>query len=142
MRRLGTTAIFTRAAWSCELTCSIPAMDGQRFPVDWCVLPEPKVRSSPCSAGDTARMRGCCGTAPWIPSACCTRAISRSHCAADPPDVPSSVADRVFWLGRYVERAENTARIVRSMVTRVRRAEPAELGCLVRLHGCSEVAAQ
>ncbi len=50
--------------------------------------------------------------------------------------VPSSVADRVFWLGRYVERAENTARIVRSMITRVRRADEDELGCLVRLHGC------
>jgi uncharacterized circularly permuted ATP-grasp superfamily protein/uncharacterized alpha-E superfamily protein len=50
--------------------------------------------------------------------------------------VPSSVADRVFWLGRYVERAENTARIVRSMVTRVRRADESELACLIRLHGC------
>ncbi len=38
------------------------------------------------------------------------------------PGVPSSVADNVFWLGRYVERAENTARIVRSMASRVRRA--------------------
>ena len=52
------------------------------------------------------------------------------------PDVPSSVADRVFWLGRYVERAENTARIARSMMSRVRRADPAELACLIRLHGC------
>ncbi len=52
------------------------------------------------------------------------------------PGVPSSVADRVFWLGRYVERAENTARIVRSMVSRVRSADESELGCLIRLHGC------
>ena len=52
------------------------------------------------------------------------------------PDVPSSVADRVFWLGRYVERAENTARIARSMISRVRRADPGELGCLIRLHSC------
>ena len=52
------------------------------------------------------------------------------------PGVPSGVADRVFWLGRYVERAENTARIVRSMVTRVRRADESELGYLIRLHGC------
>jgi uncharacterized circularly permuted ATP-grasp superfamily protein/uncharacterized alpha-E superfamily protein len=50
--------------------------------------------------------------------------------------IPSSVADRVFWLGRYVERAENTARIIRSMVTRVRRADEAELGYLLRLHRC------
>jgi uncharacterized circularly permuted ATP-grasp superfamily protein/uncharacterized alpha-E superfamily protein len=52
--------------------------------------------------------------------------------------VPSSVADNVFWLGRYVERAENVARLVRTMITRVRRADPAELACLIRLHGCLE----
>jgi uncharacterized circularly permuted ATP-grasp superfamily protein/uncharacterized alpha-E superfamily protein len=52
--------------------------------------------------------------------------------------VPSSVADNVFWLGRYVERAENIARILRSMIPRVRRAEEAELPYLIRLHGCLE----
>src|SRR5580658_4664894 len=54
------------------------------------------------------------------------------------PSVPSSVADNVFWLGRYVERAENTARTVRCMTSRVRRANEAELACLVRLHSCLE----
>ena len=52
--------------------------------------------------------------------------------------VPSSVADNVYWLGRYAERAENIARLLRTMATRVRRADPAELNCLVRLHGCLE----
>jgi uncharacterized circularly permuted ATP-grasp superfamily protein/uncharacterized alpha-E superfamily protein len=52
--------------------------------------------------------------------------------------VPSSVADNVFWLGRYVERAENIARILRPMISRVRRADEAELGCLIRLHSCLE----
>src|SRR5258708_13660510 len=52
--------------------------------------------------------------------------------------VPSSVADNVFWLGRYVERAENIARILRPMISRVRRADEAELGCLLRLHSCLE----
>jgi uncharacterized circularly permuted ATP-grasp superfamily protein/uncharacterized alpha-E superfamily protein len=54
------------------------------------------------------------------------------------PGVPSSVADNVFWLGRYVERAEHTARIVRCMTSRVRQANDAELACLVRLHSCLE----
>ena len=54
------------------------------------------------------------------------------------PGVPSSVADNVFWLGRYIERAENTARIVRCLSSRVRRAGEAELACLLRLHGCLE----
>lgn len=52
--------------------------------------------------------------------------------------VPSSVADNAFWLGRYAERAENIARILRSVTPRVRRAEEAELGCLLRLHSCLE----
>jgi uncharacterized circularly permuted ATP-grasp superfamily protein/uncharacterized alpha-E superfamily protein len=52
--------------------------------------------------------------------------------------VPSSVADNAFWLGRYVERAENIARILRAMIPRVRRAEEAEFACLLRLHGCLE----
>jgi uncharacterized circularly permuted ATP-grasp superfamily protein/uncharacterized alpha-E superfamily protein len=50
--------------------------------------------------------------------------------------VPSSVADNTFWLGRYVERAENIARILRSMVPGVHRREAAEFASLVRLHGC------
>jgi uncharacterized circularly permuted ATP-grasp superfamily protein/uncharacterized alpha-E superfamily protein len=54
------------------------------------------------------------------------------------PGVPSSVADNVYWLGRYVERAESIARIVRSMISRVRRASEAELACMIRLHGCLE----
>jgi uncharacterized alpha-E superfamily protein len=52
--------------------------------------------------------------------------------------VPSSVADNVFWLGRYVERAENIARIARTMISRVRRADQAEVDCLIRLHSCLE----
>ncbi len=48
--------------------------------------------------------------------------------------VPSRVADNTFWLGRYVERAETLARILRSLVPRVLRAEEGELGSLVRLH--------
>src|SRR5258708_8451026 len=52
--------------------------------------------------------------------------------------VSSSVADNVCWLGRYVERAENIARMLRPMISRVRRADEAELGCLIRLHSCLE----
>jgi uncharacterized circularly permuted ATP-grasp superfamily protein/uncharacterized alpha-E superfamily protein len=51
-------------------------------------------------------------------------------------DLPSRAADNLFWLGRYAERAENIARLLRTLITRVRRAGPAELGCLLRLHSC------
>ncbi|MGI4828173.1 MAG: circularly permuted type 2 ATP-grasp protein [Janthinobacterium lividum] len=50
--------------------------------------------------------------------------------------VPSRVADNTFWLGRYIERAENMARILRSMIPRVHHAEEAQLGSLLRLHAC------
>jgi uncharacterized alpha-E superfamily protein len=53
-----------------------------------------------------------------------------------PRVVPSSVADNTFWLGRYVERAENIARILRSIIPGVRRAEDPELASLIRLHSC------
>ncbi len=55
-----------------------------------------------------------------------------------PRVVPSGVADNVYWLGRYAERAESVARILRAMVPRVRRAENAEMACLLRLHACLE----
>lgn len=54
----------------------------------------------------------------------------------NPTAVPSRAADNVFWLGRYVERAENIARIARTLVTRVRRSDEAEIECLARLHSC------
>jgi len=53
-----------------------------------------------------------------------------------PRIVPSSVADNTFWLGRYVERAENIARILRSMIPGVNRAEQSQLISLIRLHAC------
>ena len=126
LRPCGTTATLTRAAWCCAPMCSIPAMGGLRSREDWCALPKRKARSSRCSAAATARTRGCCGTAQSIRSACCVRAMSRWSCAACSRAVPSSVADNVFWLGRYVERAENIARILRAMISRVRRADEAE----------------
>ncbi|MDQ2945064.1 MAG: circularly permuted type 2 ATP-grasp protein [Acidobacteriota bacterium] len=51
-------------------------------------------------------------------------------------DLPSRVADNLFWLGRYAERAENIARLLRTSLDRVRRANGAEFDCLIRLHSC------
>ena len=53
-------------------------------------------------------------------------------------DLPSRVADNLFWLGRYAERAENIARLLRTIINRVRHVGPAELRCLLRLHSCIE----
>ena len=53
-----------------------------------------------------------------------------------PADLPSRTADHLFWLGRYAERSESIARLLRCLMTRVRRANYTELDCLFRLHGC------
>lgn len=53
-----------------------------------------------------------------------------------PTDLPSRSADNLFWLGRYAERAENMARLLRTALGRVRRVDGAELRCLLRLHSC------
>src|SRR5260221_6797658 len=36
-----------------------------------------------------------------------------------PADLPSRVADNLFWLGRYAERSENLVRLLRSVVRRL-----------------------
>jgi uncharacterized circularly permuted ATP-grasp superfamily protein/uncharacterized alpha-E superfamily protein len=51
-------------------------------------------------------------------------------------DLPSRAADNLFWLGRYAERSECMARLLRCLLTRVRRANERELACLFRLHAC------
>ncbi len=51
-------------------------------------------------------------------------------------DLPSRAADNLFWLGRYAERSECIARLLRCLITRVRRASAQELACLFRLHAC------
>jgi uncharacterized alpha-E superfamily protein len=55
-------------------------------------------------------------------------------------DLPSRVADNLFWLGRYAERAESVARLLRCITKRIGRAGPAELACLFRLNACTESA--
>jgi uncharacterized circularly permuted ATP-grasp superfamily protein/uncharacterized alpha-E superfamily protein len=53
-----------------------------------------------------------------------------------PVDLPSRAADHLFWLGRYAERSECIARLLRCLMSRVRRSSAAELACLFRLHNC------
>jgi uncharacterized alpha-E superfamily protein len=54
-------------------------------------------------------------------------------------DLPSRVADNLFWLGRYVERLERSARLVRAAVARIARGSallPRELVELQSLALC------
>ena len=53
-------------------------------------------------------------------------------------DLPSRVAENFFWLGRYLERLEGAARLLRAASVRLGQAAPSprELAELVSLSGC------
>lgn len=55
-----------------------------------------------------------------------------------PAAIPSRVADNLFWLGRYVERLDRGARLMRATIARLRRGAPLprELAELVALVTC------
>ena len=55
-----------------------------------------------------------------------------------PADLPSRAADNFFWLGRYLERLEGAARLLRAALTRLARPAPAphELAELEVLTAC------
>jgi uncharacterized circularly permuted ATP-grasp superfamily protein/uncharacterized alpha-E superfamily protein len=109
----------------------------------WTAIPGGLVRVAEAEGSVVSMQRGGHSKDAWVLSESPVDTFSLLHprhqpvvLRRDSPDVPSSVADKVFWLGRYVERAENTARIARSLISRVQRADPGELGSLIRLHGC------
>ena len=97
-----------------------------------------RFRWSRCSAADIARMPGCCRTRRWIRSACCARRDEPVELRRASSDLPSRVADNLFWLGRYAERAESVARLLRCITKRIGRAGPAEFACLFRLNACAD----
>jgi len=60
-----------------------------------------------------------------------------------PAAIPSRVADNLFWLGRYVERLDRGARLLRATIARLRRGglSPRELAELTALTLCLREAA-
>jgi uncharacterized circularly permuted ATP-grasp superfamily protein/uncharacterized alpha-E superfamily protein len=111
----------------------------------WIAIPGGLVRVAEAEGSVVSMQRGGHSKDAWVLWDAPVDTFSMLHPRNEPVElrrvsraVPSSVADNVFWLGRYVERAENIARILRPMISRVRGAEEAELGCLIRLHSCLE----
>ncbi len=55
-------------------------------------------------------------------------------------DLPSRAADHLFWLGRYAERSEHLARLLRSILVRLTgefgASGTAEWDCLMKLYEC------
>ncbi len=94
----------------------------------WVAMPGGLVRVSEANGTVVSMQRGGHSKDAWILSerpvdtfSMLTPGDRAAGAAARVARVPSGVADNTFWLGRYVERAENMARILRSMVPRVRR---------------------
>ena len=111
----------------------------------WIAIPGGLVRVAEAAGSVVSMQRGGHSKDAWVLWDGPVDTFSLLHPRNEPVElrrvsrgVPSSVADNVFWLGRYVERAENIARILRPMISRVRRADEAELGCIIRLHSCLE----
>ncbi len=109
----------------------------------WTAIPGGLVRVAEVGGSVVSMQRGGHSKDVWALSDSPVDTFSMLHPRSEPvalrreaPSVPSSVADNVFWLGRYVERAEAMARITRTMAARARRAGEAEFGCLLRLHSC------
>lgn len=112
-------------------------------PTGWIAIPGGLVRVAEASGSVVSMQRGGHSKDAWILWDKPVDTFSMLRARDEPVTlrrvprvVPSSVADNTFWLGRYVERAESIARLLRSIVPRVLRAEQAELQSLIRLHGC------
>jgi len=111
-------------------------------PSGWVAMPGGLVRVSEANGTVVSMQRGGHSKDAWVLSDRPVDTFSMLKPVDEPLElrrasriVPSGVADNTFWLGRYVERAENMARILRSMVSGVQRAEILELNSLLRLHG-------
>jgi uncharacterized circularly permuted ATP-grasp superfamily protein/uncharacterized alpha-E superfamily protein len=109
----------------------------------WVAIPGGLVRVAEADGSVVSMQRGGHSKDAWILSESPVDTFSMLRPRHEPLElrriprvVPSRVADNAFWLGRYVERSENIARILRSMIPGVRRAEEAEFASLIRMHGC------
>jgi uncharacterized circularly permuted ATP-grasp superfamily protein/uncharacterized alpha-E superfamily protein len=109
----------------------------------WVAIPGGLVRVAEASGRVVSMQRGGHSKDAWVLSEAPVDTFSMLRPRDEPLElrrvsrvVPSSVADNTFWLGRYVERAENQARILRTMIPRVHLAGEAELGSLMCLHSC------
>ncbi len=78
----------------------------------------------------------------WVLSDCPVKPVSLLSSAGQPlsnttlaTEIPSRVADNLYWLGRYVERMEDRMRILRCVITRLAdeglNENPAELSLLI-----------
>jgi uncharacterized circularly permuted ATP-grasp superfamily protein/uncharacterized alpha-E superfamily protein len=92
----------------------------------YCVMPGGLTRVAPDGSGNFISMRdGGSSKDTWIPSATPVAEVTLLHASEQNVELqrtgnnlPSRLADNFFWLGRYSERADATARLLRSALQR------------------------
>jgi len=92
----------------------------------YCVMPGGLARVAPAAAGQMVSMqRGSSSKDIWLTSETPVEEITLLQSSAQSVELrrtgnnlPSRLADNFFWLGRYSERADATARLLRSAVLR------------------------
>jgi uncharacterized circularly permuted ATP-grasp superfamily protein/uncharacterized alpha-E superfamily protein len=92
----------------------------------YCVMPGGLARVSPDSGGNFITMQSGGGSKDtWIPSVTPVEELTLLHPSGQNIELrrtgnnlPSRLADNFFWLGRYSERADATARLLRSALLR------------------------
>jgi uncharacterized circularly permuted ATP-grasp superfamily protein/uncharacterized alpha-E superfamily protein len=111
----------------------------------WMVLPGGLVRVAGAEGPVVSMQRGGLSKDAWVLSDKPVDTFSMLRPRTQPvelrrsaADLPSRTVDNLFWLGRYAERSECIARLLRCMMTRVRQANAPELACLLRLQSCIE----
>src|SRR3984957_18743720 len=117
----------------------------------WVVMPGGLARVSPALDTPVVSMQSGGGSKDtWVLSNGPVEAFTMHHPRDEPLDLnrgegsalPSRAADHVFWLGRYAERGEHLARVLRCILVRLtgesRAADESEWESLMRMHDCLE----
>jgi hypothetical protein len=109
----------------------------------WIAMPGGLARVSSADGPVVSMQRGGHSKDVWVVSHEPVESVSLLRPRDEPvelrrvsPVIPSRAADNLFWLGRYAERADNSARVLRCIAERVRQANPEEFACLLRLYDC------
>jgi len=122
---MSTVPVWTRGRLDPQnMMLRVFAVAGER---GWAVMPGGLVRVSGQRELATARLQTAGGGSKdlWVLSEPRAQAERAARLTSDPVklvrgsrDLPSRVADNMFWLGRYVERVETTTRLLRSALER------------------------
>jgi uncharacterized circularly permuted ATP-grasp superfamily protein/uncharacterized alpha-E superfamily protein len=115
-------------------------------PNGYAVMPGALTRVAPQEGGDVVSMQwGGSSKDTWILSG---KPVTRiplrrprlgaSDVVMSGVDLPSRVGENLFWMGRYAERCESVARLLRAALVRVADASPEDLPALASLRSASQ----